>query len=337
MKKSTHYPRQTIASGFTIVELLIVVVVIAILAAITIVGYNGIQNQAQNAAIQSNLKSVAKLVEIDHSTSGAYPQTAEDINDGNGLPSSDGTNYAYSSNGSAYCIAATSTKTNRTYHISSTSGSIEQNGCEPIITGNILGQWDTGTLPTTVGSGVSYVSNGGFDGRPAIQFNQASGAVSQVRFQFSTATTVAIRAYMQMPSSWPSTPIALMIARFSSTSNAGQFVVAGTAFPGQARLIKADPSATAASSSNGLLSTGTWYRFELQLNQVTGQGRSAVFALASDTPLWNSGWQTVDFGASSYRVEIGPAYTSPTIGQIRVTNILVTDNVTKWIGRAQSD
>ena len=35
-------------SGFTIVELLIVIVVIAILAAITIVSYNGIQNRSKN-------------------------------------------------------------------------------------------------------------------------------------------------------------------------------------------------------------------------------------------------------------------------------------------------
>jgi len=38
-------------SGFTIVELLIVVVVIAILAAITIVAYNGIQNRAKSSAV----------------------------------------------------------------------------------------------------------------------------------------------------------------------------------------------------------------------------------------------------------------------------------------------
>lgn len=37
-------------SGFTIVELLIVVVVIAILAAITIVAYNGIQNRAKKSS-----------------------------------------------------------------------------------------------------------------------------------------------------------------------------------------------------------------------------------------------------------------------------------------------
>ncbi|RYF28607.1 MAG: prepilin-type N-terminal cleavage/methylation domain-containing protein, partial [Chloroflexi bacterium] len=39
--------------GFTIVELLIVIVVIGILAAITIVAFNGIQNRGKAAAGQS--------------------------------------------------------------------------------------------------------------------------------------------------------------------------------------------------------------------------------------------------------------------------------------------
>lgn len=50
--------RQT--SGFTIVELLIVIVVVAILAAISIVAYTGIQDRAQNAAKIQSAQQIAK-------------------------------------------------------------------------------------------------------------------------------------------------------------------------------------------------------------------------------------------------------------------------------------
>jgi prepilin-type N-terminal cleavage/methylation domain-containing protein len=49
-------------TGFTIVELLIVVVVIAILAAITIVAYNGIQTQAQAAKQKSDIATFHKAI-----------------------------------------------------------------------------------------------------------------------------------------------------------------------------------------------------------------------------------------------------------------------------------
>jgi prepilin-type N-terminal cleavage/methylation domain-containing protein len=46
--------------AFTIVELLIVIVVIAILAAISIVAYNGIQQRAKASAIASDLRALDK-------------------------------------------------------------------------------------------------------------------------------------------------------------------------------------------------------------------------------------------------------------------------------------
>lgn len=60
-------------AGFTIVELLIVIVVIAILAAITIVAYNGIQARAKNSAAQSTATTVAKKAEIYNTEIGNYP------------------------------------------------------------------------------------------------------------------------------------------------------------------------------------------------------------------------------------------------------------------------
>lgn len=49
-------------SGFTIVELLIVIVVIGILAAITIVAYNGIQNRTYDGAVKSDLRNLGVKV-----------------------------------------------------------------------------------------------------------------------------------------------------------------------------------------------------------------------------------------------------------------------------------
>ena len=63
--------------GFTIVELLIVIVVIAILAAISIVAYNGIQNRGKASAAQSLAGQVAKKVEAFNTIESAYPTPAQ--------------------------------------------------------------------------------------------------------------------------------------------------------------------------------------------------------------------------------------------------------------------
>lgn len=62
--------------GFTIVELLIVIVVIAILAAITIVAFNGVNDRAKNSAMASGINQYAKAL-INYGTlNGQYPTTA---------------------------------------------------------------------------------------------------------------------------------------------------------------------------------------------------------------------------------------------------------------------
>lgn len=52
-----------IQKGFTIVEIIVVVVVIGILASIVIVGYNGIQNNAYDTAVRSDLEGAASQFE----------------------------------------------------------------------------------------------------------------------------------------------------------------------------------------------------------------------------------------------------------------------------------
>jgi prepilin-type N-terminal cleavage/methylation domain-containing protein len=51
-------------NGFTIVELLIVIVVIGILAAITVVAYNGTQDRAKAVALATGFKSIDKAFRL---------------------------------------------------------------------------------------------------------------------------------------------------------------------------------------------------------------------------------------------------------------------------------
>ncbi len=69
------------ARGFTIVELLIVVVVIAILAAITIVAFNGIQARAIATSLQSDLSNASKTLKLYQIDNNAYPTSIDSATD----------------------------------------------------------------------------------------------------------------------------------------------------------------------------------------------------------------------------------------------------------------
>lgn len=66
--------------GFTIVELLIVIVVIGILAAIVIVAYNGVQKRANASAAQSAGNTLQKKAEAYNADQGKYPVSTANFN-----------------------------------------------------------------------------------------------------------------------------------------------------------------------------------------------------------------------------------------------------------------
>lgn len=115
-------------TGFTIVELLIVVVVIAILAAITIVAFNGIQQRAQASSAKSASVQAYKKLEAYRVDNSAYPASlsAIQIND----TSTTTFTYLLVDGGSSACVSA---QTGSAIYSSQNSSSPIQGGCGQVV------------------------------------------------------------------------------------------------------------------------------------------------------------------------------------------------------------
>ncbi len=120
--------------AFTIVELLVVIVIIGILAAITIVSYTGISSKATASALQSDLTSATNKLNMYQVEYGNYPTSLSVVN-GNYCPiypedakycikPSSGNVFDYSSLGPLYStFSLTATNTNNTISYNATNDS----------------------------------------------------------------------------------------------------------------------------------------------------------------------------------------------------------------------
>ena len=138
--------------GFTIVELLIVVVIIAILAAITIVAYNGITNRSYDSSVKADLASLAKKVEMYRidDVSEMYPSNSTHLT----ALSLKASKNAYDTAAANlfYCTQA-STRTNYVFAAKSRSGTVfyaSSNG-----TGSL------GNVAMTIGTVCGVIGQGG--------------------------------------------------------------------------------------------------------------------------------------------------------------------------------
>lgn len=119
--------------GFTIVELLIVIVVIAILATIVTVAYNGVSRSAIESSMQSDLRNVGDTVELLKVDDGVYPAS------GSGLKSSGDNIISYVSTGDGYCAQITNEKTDTIYYIDNTTLSVREGQCS-LLAGPVSGE-----------------------------------------------------------------------------------------------------------------------------------------------------------------------------------------------------
>lgn len=116
--------------GFTIVELLIVIIVIGILAALTLVAFNGLSARADKASMVSDLNNVHKLVENYRAVNGSLPTSLSQLSEGSGYTASKDSSVQISSTGGtnpSYCI--TVTRKDQYMNFNSTSGATSDSYC----------------------------------------------------------------------------------------------------------------------------------------------------------------------------------------------------------------
>lgn len=152
--------------GFTIVELLIVIVVIAILATVTIVAYNGIQNRAkmssaQNAVAQAGKRTMAYAVE----NADTYPANLTDFLTAANLSNSGDTTYQYSASNTvprSFCITATNG--NYSYYFSNTVTQPTSGGCAGHSANGVAAITNLITNPSVESSSSGWGTNFGTSG-----------------------------------------------------------------------------------------------------------------------------------------------------------------------------
>lgn len=114
--------------GFTIVELLVVIVILGILATLTAVGYSGVIERTNRATAVVDLNNIHKLVENYQVENMILPNNIDQTNDNKGFTASEGSIIKYTATGSTYCI----TVNRGSYYIKydSTTGDNQVGYCE---------------------------------------------------------------------------------------------------------------------------------------------------------------------------------------------------------------
>lgn len=130
--------------GFTIIELLIVVVVIAILATITTVAFNGIQSNADKSVVDSFLSQFSKKLELYKVSEGIYPNTLAEA----GITIGSEYSFEYLPSSSTFCLQMTKSSTTR--RVNNTSGAPGSGSCA-----YVMSAW------SAPGPGVTYSSSVG--------------------------------------------------------------------------------------------------------------------------------------------------------------------------------
>jgi prepilin-type N-terminal cleavage/methylation domain-containing protein len=214
--------------GFTIVELLIVIVVIGILAAITIVAYNGVQSRAHAAAAQADATNLSKLLAVNYSTNGSYPTDLTTVNNGGPLSATDNTTYVYHPGASNASYCATVTNATTSYIITDSAPNPSVGGCAGDGQGGQSAITNLAINPSAAVN-TNYWSNNGAGG--SISRDAATsrpGSLSTGSIKTSYTTTVSLSTQLWDGTTTPLAPIAagesMTISAWVKSSTAGRTI-----------------------------------------------------------------------------------------------------------------
>lgn len=188
-------------SGFTIVELLIVIVIIGILATIVIVSYNGITKKARESTLMSDLNNDARLLEMYKVENGDYPAQGSEgqVNNGHGLVGSNGNVLTYSVLAGKYCLEAKDSSGQYAYKVEQDKSGISEGACQVMPTGPVI--TNLYTVDPSFEAATSYlfsVNNGG----SASASIETTGVVNGQEFRRLTFTGTGILNVRENNGSW---------------------------------------------------------------------------------------------------------------------------------------
>jgi prepilin-type N-terminal cleavage/methylation domain-containing protein len=272
------YSKQT--GGFTIVELLIVIVVIAILAAITIVAYNGIQERSRASAVSSALNQATKklaLYQIDNPNQ--YPADLAAA----GITDTSSVSYQYTVNNSVspatYCITATTGPTS--YKSSSAATTPIKGGCDGHGQGGVAAITNLHRNPGAVGSATGYGAWDGASGNAGSTLITTAGwSLSNSAYRYTWNTVASVNGDIQVH------------------VNNGSVLTAGTTYTVRYRLVAGQNSTISAPALYSSAGTHT----------TLARSHSSDITLTAGTPVevWLTFQGDATALASGFRVNQNP-------------------------------